>query len=169
MVDTFLQPWPPKSVSWSTYTRVWLIPIYRYWLGEYSNRYRYPQNPPYRTDTDTGFIPILIQIYDTDITLKNRYETDIPIPISPISISSIPNRYRYPPYPPYRYRFLDFVSYRYRYRCLLIHTDFFHTDTDTGYRYHTGYQSNPMNILNSFCLACVSFFDWWTIICSFVF
>ena len=27
--------------------------------------------PIYRYDTDTGFIPILIQIYDTDITLKN--------------------------------------------------------------------------------------------------
>ena len=39
--------------------------------------------PIYRYDTDTGFIPILIQIYDTDITLKNPVwywvnDTDIP-------------------------------------------------------------------------------------------
>ena len=66
------------------------------------------------------------------IPFKNRYETDIPIPISPISISSIPNRYRYTQNPPYRtdtdipniphtepipipgsYRFF---SYRYQYR-----------------------------------------------------
>ena len=61
---------------------------------------------------------------------KTRYETGLPIPISPISI---PNRYQYPPYLPYR------------------------TDTDTGfipiffiqipsigtwYRFHTGYRSN---------------------------
>ena len=119
--------------------RVPPIPKYRYWLWEYSNRYRYPQNPPYRTDTDIFvwyryicMIPIYlydtdiqiydtdIQIYDTDITLKNLYETDIPIPISTISISSIPNRYRYPPYPPYwtdtDTGFIPIFSYRNRYR-----------------------------------------------------
>ena len=73
--------------------------------------------PIYRYDTDTGFIPILIQIYDTDITLKNPVrnrvtDTDIPhihifytepIPISPIShIQPIPGSYR-------------FFLYRYRY------------------------------------------------------
>ena len=80
-ISNFLNLASSASVLPCTATRVQPIPIpiYRYWLGEYSNRYRYSQIPHiytepipiYRYDTDTGFIPILIQIYDTDITLKN--------------------------------------------------------------------------------------------------
>ena len=102
--------------------RVRPIPIYRY-------RYRYPIPIPgyIQTDTDIpqtshtvtdtryryiGMIPIYR--YDTDIhadiTLKNRYDTGLPIPISQIFPYRTDNRYR-------------------------VHTDIFHTDTDTGYRY----------------------------------
>ena len=102
-------------------SRVRPIPIYRY-------RYRYPIPIPgyIQTDTDIpqtshtvtdtryryiGMIPIYR--YDTDIhadiTLKNRYDTGLPIPISQIFPYRTDNRYR-------------------------VHTDLFHTDTDTGYR-----------------------------------
>ena len=81
-------------------SRVRPIPInqYRMEYGDFPNRYRFFEIDPFR------------------YRYRYLYHTDIPIPISPISISSIPNRYRYPPNPPYR-------------------TDFFHTDTDTWYRY----------------------------------
>ena len=81
-------------------------------------------------DTDIPNIQYSIINFQTNIPQIPHTEpipiyhfTDIPIPISPISISSLLNQYRYPPYPhtePISYQFFPYrYRYRYRYRVLV--------------------------------------------------
>ena len=94
-------------------------------VREYSNRYRYPPTLPYRTDIWYRYIGMITipgsyrysyRYYIKKSVWYRVTDTDMPQPISiPIPISK---------YSPYR------TDNRYR-----VHTDIFHTNTDTGYRY----------------------------------
>ena len=123
--------WTNCNFNHSTDTDI-PIPIYRYRLEEYSNRYRYTQNPPYlyRTDTDISvwYRYRVHTDFDTDIWYRYYikkpgmkpgyryryppylYQTDNNIPhISHIELIPIPGSYRFLSY---RYRYRVSVSYR---------------------------------------------------------